>query len=110
MSDTPPGIACRYCAGFGAVTVIIGFSLRKLFSPTPRTFIKSSTFLNPPSFWRYSMIRSAVLAPMNEDSSISTNGVSQWTLAAAENLQLVGDALEAAGAKYVNLSPGRPAR
>jgi hypothetical protein len=41
-----------------------GFSFRKLFSPTPRTFIKSSIFLNDPFFCRYSRMRSAVDLPM----------------------------------------------
>src|SRR3954467_12900431 len=36
----------------------------KFFSPTPRTFISSSIFLNGPFFWRYSTIRAAVFAPM----------------------------------------------
>src|ERR1051325_10958575 len=40
------------------------FNLRKFFSPTPRTFISSSIFLNGPFFWRYSTMRAAVLAPM----------------------------------------------
>src|SRR4051812_30663023 len=29
----------------------------------PFTFIRSSTFLNPPFFWRYSTMRSAVVLP-----------------------------------------------
>ena len=45
---------------------------RKLFSPTPRTFISSSTFLNGPFFWRYSTIRAAVLsAEARAEPSIS---------------------------------------
>ena len=50
-------------AGLGAATVSCGFSLRKLFSPMPCTFINSSIFLNGPFFCRYAMIRSAVFAP-----------------------------------------------
>jgi hypothetical protein len=46
------------------VTVTIGFSLRKLFSPIPLTFISSSTFLKPPFLSRYSMIRLAAAAPI----------------------------------------------
>ena len=42
----------RYCPGFATVTVMSGFILRKLFSPTPLTFIRSSTFLKPPFFCR----------------------------------------------------------
>src|SRR5262249_24793486 len=55
------------CSAFGAgpgATVICGFSLRKLFSPMPWTFISSSIFLNGPLLFRYSTIRSAVLGPM----------------------------------------------
>src|SRR5213075_2234388 len=52
-----------YCPGLAAVTVMSGFIFRKLFSPTPLTFIRSSTFLKPPFFWRYSTIRSAILGP-----------------------------------------------
>ena len=42
----------RYCVSlpFDAVTVTSGFSFRKLFSPMPRTFIRSSGFLKPPFF------------------------------------------------------------
>src|SRR6185503_13331548 len=45
-------VAGGYCPVFPAVTVMSGFILRKLFSPTPLTFIRSSTFLKPPFFWR----------------------------------------------------------
>ena len=41
-----------------------GLSLRNDFSPMPRTFIRSSIFLKPPFFWRYSMILAAVAGPM----------------------------------------------
>src|SRR5687768_11402102 len=53
----------RY-SDFAAVTVISGFIFKKLFSPMPRTFIRSSTFLNPPFFCRYSRMRSAVVFPI----------------------------------------------
>ena len=64
MRDRPAGIAEKTmrCQSFEApvprsaftgVTVIIGFSFRKLFSPMPRMFIRSSTFLKLPFFWRY---------------------------------------------------------
>ncbi len=43
----------------------------------------------------------AVLHPVDEDTSISTNGASQWGLAAIENLQLIGDSVETYGTKYV---------
>ena len=36
-----------------------------------------------------------VLYAIEEDPAISTNGASQWGLAAIENLQLIGDSLEA---------------
>jgi hypothetical protein len=42
----------RYCPDFGSVTVMSGFIFKKLFSPTPLTFIRSSTFLKPPFFCR----------------------------------------------------------
>ncbi len=42
----------------------------------------------------------AVLHPVDEDPMVSTNGASQWGLAAIENLQLIGDMLETSGAKY----------
>lgn len=42
----------RYCPDFAGVTVMSGFIFKKLFSPTPLTFIKSSTFLKPPFFCR----------------------------------------------------------
>ncbi len=35
-----------------------------------------------------------VLRPVDEDTSVSTNGAAQWGLAAIENLALVGDALK----------------
>src|ERR1041384_906424 len=47
----------------GVPTVMSGFILRKLFSPTPLTFIRSSSFLKPPFFCRYSMMRSAIFGP-----------------------------------------------
>ncbi|MFT4089440.1 MAG: Tat pathway signal sequence domain protein [Asticcacaulis sp.] len=37
-----------------------------------------------------------VLRPLNEDPTLSTNGVSQWGLAAIQNLALVGDYLDEA--------------
>jgi hypothetical protein len=43
----------------------------------------------------------AVLHATDEDPQISTNGASQWGLAAIENLQLIGDTVETYGAKYV---------
>src|SRR5262249_48757519 len=59
--------ADRYCwarsAVFGAPTVSCPFSLRKFFSPRPRTFITSSIFLNGPFFCRYSMMRAAIFGP-----------------------------------------------
>ena len=45
-------------------TATSGFSLRKLFSPMPFTFIRSSIRLKLPLLVRYSRIRSAVLRPM----------------------------------------------
>ena len=59
----------RYCwvvcsERAGAAMVMYGFNFRKLFSPTPLTFIRSSSFLNPPFFCRYSTIRSAVALPI----------------------------------------------
>src|SRR5262249_59147210 len=55
-----------YCASppFPVPTVTSGFSLRKFFSPIPLTFMRSSGFLNPPFFWRYSTIRSAMALPI----------------------------------------------
>jgi hypothetical protein len=47
----------------------------------------------------------AVLHAFDEDPSISTNGASQWTLAAVENLELIGDSLETSGARYANRPP-----
>ncbi|HVZ30576.1 MAG TPA: Tat pathway signal sequence domain protein [Asticcacaulis sp.] len=41
-----------------------------------------------------------VLHVNDEDPRVSTNGFAQWTLAAVENLQLVGDTVETFGAKY----------
>ncbi len=41
-----------------------------------------------------------VLHVTDEDPRVSTNGFAQWSLAAIENLQLVGDTVETAGAKY----------
>lgn len=38
----------------------------------------------------------AVLRPIDEDPTLSTNGVSQWGLAAIQNLALIGDALDEA--------------
>ena len=55
---------CSALVPFADATVTSGFSLRKLFSPIPRTFMRSSTFLKPPLFSRYSRIRSAVDLPM----------------------------------------------
>jgi hypothetical protein len=40
-----------------------------------------------------------VIAPVDENLRVSTNGASQWGLAAIQNLALVGDSLEAAAAK-----------
>ena len=71
---------------FGAVTVISAFIFRKLFSPMPRTFIKSSTFLKPPFFCRYSRIRSAVDFPI-------PGSVSSWATVAV--FKLIGAPLEA---------------
>jgi hypothetical protein len=65
------------------VTVTSGFILRKLVSPMPRMFIRSSTFLNPPFFSRYSMIRSAMALP--------TPGiVSSWAALAVFRLTAAG--------------------
>src|SRR5262249_49583525 len=65
--------AVRALNGYGvtraAATVMSGLSLRKLFSPMPRTFIRSSGFLKLPFFCRYSMIRSAVALPMPGSAS-----------------------------------------
>src|SRR5688572_27390740 len=49
------------------------FSLRKLASPTPRTFISSSIFLNPPFCCRYSTIRWAVAGPT--PGSVSSSAI-----------------------------------
>ena len=38
----------------------------------------------------------AVLRPIDEDPALSTNGVAQWSLAAIQNLALIGDSLEEA--------------
>lgn len=43
----------------------------------------------------------AVLHPVDEDPRVSTNGASQWGLAAIENLELIGDTVETFGRKYV---------
>jgi len=43
---------------------------------------------------------SAVLRPIDEDPSLSTNGVAQWSLAAIQNLALIGDSLEEAAKLY----------
>ncbi len=69
LGGAPATIAAHrtYCPAdspFVVATVTRGFSFRKLFSPTPRTFIRSSTFLNDPFFCRYSRMRSAVDFPM----------------------------------------------
>lgn len=42
---------------------------------------------------------SAVLRPIEEDPALSTNGVAQWSLAAIQNLALIGDSLEEAVGK-----------
>jgi hypothetical protein len=47
----------------------------------------------------------AVLKPVDEARTVSTNGVSQWALAAYQNLALVPEALEAAAAEP---GPNRP--
>jgi hypothetical protein len=61
-------------------------SLRKLFSPTPRTFISSSIFLKPPFFCRYSMISCAVAGPMpGSVSSCSCVAVFRLTGASASS-------------------------
>src|SRR5687768_2278606 len=78
----------RGYSDFGVVTVINAFIFRKLFSPMPRTFIRSSTFLKPPFFCRYSRIRSAVDLPM-------PGRVSSWATLAV--FRLIGVPLEAAG-------------
>lgn len=44
----------------------------------------------------------AVINNLDEDASISTNGASQWGLAAIANLALLGDSIEKYGAKYAN--------
>src|SRR5262249_644782 len=63
-------------------TVRYGFSFRKLFSPIPFTFIRSSTFLNCPFFCRYSTIRCATFGPMpGNDSNCASVAV----------LMLIGD-------------------
>ncbi|MDR6625776.1 Tat pathway signal sequence domain protein [Caulobacter segnis] len=40
----------------------------------------------------------AVLRPIDEDSVVSTNAAAQWSLAAIQNLALIGDSLEEAAA------------
>ncbi len=42
----------------------------------------------------------AVLHPVDEDPQVSTNGASQWGLAAIENLELIGETVETYGGKY----------
>ena len=46
-----------------------------------------------------------VFAPVDENTRVSTNGASQWGLAAIQNLALIGEALEPAMAKA---PPPRP--
>ncbi|ESQ78603.1 hypothetical protein [Asticcacaulis sp. YBE204] len=41
----------------------------------------------------------AVLRPLDEDPTLSTNGTAQWGLSAIQNLALIGDSLEEAAAK-----------
>jgi len=41
----------------------------------------------------------AVLRPIDEDPALSTNSVAQWSLAAIQNLALIGDSLEEAAAE-----------
>ena len=70
--------------------VSCGFSLRKLFSPTPRTFINSSIFLNGPFFCRYSTMRAAVFAPMPGSPSRSlAEAVFRLTIAVEAGLAAV---------------------
>ncbi|OYW76973.1 MAG: hypothetical protein B7Z26_10490, partial [Asticcacaulis sp. 32-58-5] len=38
------------------------------------------------------------LRPLDEDSSLSTNGTAQWGLAAIQNMALIGDSLDEAAA------------
>ena len=54
--DTGRGLLYRSPAfsALSTLTVTIGLSFKKLFSPIPFTFINSSIFLNPPFFWRWS--------------------------------------------------------
>src|SRR5207247_11362154 len=75
-------------SAFAAVTVTCDFSLRKFFSPTPRTFISSSIFLNGPFFCRYSTMRAAVFAPMpgRVCSSLAGAVLMLTTVAAAADL------------------------
>jgi len=47
---------------FGGPMVMSGLSFRNVFSPMPRTFIRSSIFLKAPFFSRYSMMRAATIA------------------------------------------------
>jgi hypothetical protein len=90
---------CRSSAArhsdLAAATMTSGLSLRKLFSPIPRMFIRSSTFLKPPFFWRYSTIRAAVAGPMPGSSS-SSAALAVLTLIAAL-FGVFGDALAASG-------------
>ena len=40
-----------------------------------------------------------MLRPIHEDPQVSTNDAAQWSLAAIENLALIGDSLEEAAAR-----------
>ena len=85
-SDHPAGSPRRRCIGVSLPLGVLrrrrlrfgargrrrrsgAFSLRKLFSPMPLTFISSSTFLKPPFFLRYSTMRVAVAGPMPGSAS-----------------------------------------
>ncbi|HEV7352223.1 MAG TPA: Tat pathway signal sequence domain protein [Brevundimonas sp.] len=61
-----------------------------------REFLEGSHFedLSPVSR-RQRVAGSAVLRPVEEEAGMSTNGVSQWSLAAIQNLELIPEALDA---------------
>src|SRR5688572_13692213 len=81
--QVPATRTASYRSAFAVATVTSGLSFRKLFSPMPRTFIRSSGFLKPPFFCRYSMIRSATALPMpGSVSSCARLAVFRFTAAA----------------------------
>src|SRR6185503_15165149 len=70
-SHSRPGYCAAARSFRSGVIVTSAFSLRKLASPIPRTFISSSIFLKPPFCCRYSTIRCAVAGPTPGSASSS---------------------------------------